>query len=452
MERPGSGEVIEHTDPSTGSVVTAFRLAVEADIEEALAATRHAQPAWARTSIEARQTVLRRIAAATAAGVDDTAQIAAVESGSPIGPGAPAAGPIPAASFQKCAYRLEAIEGEVQPVYPADGFDYTRQEPDGVVGIITSTVMPFAGAAAAVAAAVAAGNAVVVVASAAAPFTPVRLARLCLEAGLPDGVVNVVVGEPSLADVVAHDPRVDKIVVSGDVDQGRRALVAAANQVRPVLLHLRGTSIDIVFADADIATAAASIRRVLVSGAATGIDPPTRILVDEIRRDELIAHLVGEFESLRLGPAESVLTEIGPRPTRDQLASAVQLRHEIEESGVEMIGGHRGDPDLPPGWYVPPALAIGTDQPDVTSPDHLALLLTVLTFRDHDPLPLMASDPPMTTVARLHTTSLARVHGVAREFPARLIVAGDDRALVRPAQPAVDDFLRLKNVYVDLSA
>jgi aldehyde dehydrogenase (NAD+) len=341
------------------------------------------------------------------------------------------------------------------------GFDYIRREPDGVVGILASSVAPFASAAAALAAAVAAGNCVVMIASGAAPFTPIRLAQLCHLAGLPPGVVNVVVGDEELATQLACRQGLDKICVSGSSADGRRTLVAAASQVRPVLLQLQGMSVDLVFPDADLAAVAASICRALVAASAAGRDVPSRVVVADSCHDDLVACLINELQRLVVGPACSPDTDVGPRPTAAHLERLAAAWARVEQAGGRVFSGARpsdvvngGRPSgvHAGGWFAWPALATGLGAGEVAGFEDLGVLLSVIPFNCEEDAIALASAAPHTTLARLHTTNLERTHTVTAEIPVPAVVVGLDD-IDRGSQPfTVDDFLHRKNVFVDLSA
>jgi aldehyde dehydrogenase (NAD+) len=249
-----SADRFEHVNPATGQVQADIVMAGPDEVDRAVASTVAAQKVWWAWRPDERRNALLRLAALVRADGDEVAQILALEAGIPItmATGLPRRG---GDYLEYYAGYADKIEGAVIPIFPEQAFDYTLPEPYGVVAAISTWNGGISSLCRKGGAALAAGNGVVVKAMELAPFSAVRFGELALRAGMPPGLVNVIVGGPEAGAALVGHPDIAKVSFTGGVATARKILATAAETITPVVLELGGKSGSIVFADADLAAA-----------------------------------------------------------------------------------------------------------------------------------------------------------------------------------------------------
>ncbi|MCW2999591.1 MAG: NAD-dependent aldehyde dehydrogenase [Solirubrobacterales bacterium] len=297
-------------DPATEEPFAEIQLADAAETDAAVAAAKAALPRWRSMAPGDRATLLRRVATAVAEHQEELAQLESRNVGKPIGDARGEVGMV-AATFAYYAGAPERLLGQTIPV--AGGIDVTFREPIGVVGLITPWNFPLAIAAWKLAPALAAGNTVVLKPSELTPLTSLRLAGILLEAGVPEGVFNVVVGTgPICGERLVTHPDVGKVAFTGSTAVGRRIGALAAETVTRVTLELGGKSANIVFGDADLEAAAAAAPSAVFANAGQDCCARSRILVERSAYDRFAGLLADAVGRLRVGDPRSEETEVGP--------------------------------------------------------------------------------------------------------------------------------------------
>src|SRR6266568_3878112 len=305
-------------EPATETLLAEVAEASVEDADRAVARAKAAYPAWRAVSPGDRAKLLRRFANAVADDAGKLAELEARNVGKPISDARGEVGMV-VDVFNYYAGAPERLFGKTIPV--AGGVDMTFREPLGVVALIVPWNFPIAISSWKVAPALAAGNTVVLKPAGLTPLTAIELGRIALEAGLPEGVLNVVVGAGRVVgERLVEHPDVAKIAFTGSTAVGRRIGELAAQTIKRVTLELGGKSANIVFADADLEAAAASAPLAVFGNAGQDCCARSRILVQADALDRFLELLEAHVKALRVGDPLDEATEMGPLISADHRA------------------------------------------------------------------------------------------------------------------------------------
>src|SRR5512132_3641983 len=347
--------MIEVLEPATAQVMAELPQAGIEETDAAVARAKQAFPAWRAISPDDRSSLLNRLANALEGHLDELARLEARNAGKPINDARGEMGMV-VDTFRYYAGAPERLLGKTIPV--AGGIDMTFREPLGVVGLITPWNFPLVIASWKVAPALAAGNTIVLKPAELTPLTALELERIALEAGLPEGVLNVVAGPGSVCGrrLVEH-PDVAKIAFTGSTEVGRRIAESAAATIKRVTLELGGKSANVVFADADLEAAAGAAPLAVFGNAGQDCCARSRILVERSALDRFMEALEDAVDAMRVGDPLDEDTAMGPlisAERREEVASFV-----TGDAPVAI----RGDaPDGPGYWFPPTVLGpVGND-------------------------------------------------------------------------------------------
>src|SRR4051812_35199840 len=312
-------------EPATEAVLAEIPRADADAADAAVARAKAAFPAWRAVAPADRARLLHRLADALAGELEELARLEARNAGKPIVSARGEIGMV-VDTFRYYAGAPERALGDTTPV--AGGVAMTFREPLGVVALITPWNFPLTIASWKLAPALAAGNVVVLKPAELTPLTALAFERIALEAGLPEGVVNVVAGPGSTvgARLVEH-PGVAKVAFTGSTEVGRLIAASAAQTIKRVTLELGGKSANIVFADADVAAAAAAAPGGVFDNAGQGCCARSRILVERSALDEFMAALEPAVHAVRVGDPLDESTVMGPLISashREKVASYVE--------------------------------------------------------------------------------------------------------------------------------
>src|SRR5215208_4284466 len=291
--------MLEVLNPATEEVVESLEPATECDADAAIARAREAFPVWRDVEPADRSRLLRRLADALDSEQENLARLESKNTGKPIGDSRAEMGMV-AETFYYYAGMPEKLLGDTIPV--SGGVDVTFREPLGVVGLIVPWNFPLTIASWKMAPALAAGNTLVLKPAELTPLTAIEFERIALEAGIPEGVVNVVVGPGSTAGqrLVEH-PDVAKVAFTGSTEVGRSIAATAARTIKRVTLELGGKSANVVFADADIAAAAAAAPGAVFGNAGQDCCARSRILVERAALDAFMEAFEEAVEAITVG-------------------------------------------------------------------------------------------------------------------------------------------------------
>ncbi len=340
---------LEVLEPATEAVLEAVPRADIADVDAAVARAKAAYPAWRALAPADRARLLRRLADAVAEHREELAVIEARNAGKPIGD-ARGEMDMVAETLGYYAGAPERLLGDSIPV--GGGQAFTVREPLGVVGLIVPWNFPLVIAGWKLGPALAAGNTVVLKPAELTPLSALRFEQIAVEAGLPEGVLNVVVGPGSSCGrrLVEH-PDVAKIAFTGSTEVGRGIAAGAAATIKRVTLELGGKSPNIVFADADLEAAAAAAPGAVFGNAGQDCCARSRILVQSSVLDEFMGHLESAVTGIRVGDPLDEATEMGPLISADQRASVSSY---LEDGQSVAIRGSA--PEGPGFWFAPTVL------------------------------------------------------------------------------------------------
>jgi acyl-CoA reductase-like NAD-dependent aldehyde dehydrogenase len=439
-------------NPATEETITELEQAGVEQADEAVARAKAAFPAWRAVPPPGRARLLRRLAALVEEHGEELARIESENVGKPIA-GARAEVGMVAEVFHFYAGAVDKHYGETIPV--AGGVDMTFREPLGVVGLIVPWNFPLNIASWKLGPALACGNTVVLKPAELTPLSAVRLSELALEAGIPEGVVNVLVGKGSVVGnrLVAH-PDVAKIGFTGSTEVGREVMRGAADTIKRVTLELGGKSANVVFADADLEKAAAAAPYAVFDNAGQDCCARSRIFVQRSVYDRFLGLLVEATRGVKVGDPRLEETEMGP------LISA-----EHRERVASYVDGSvvfRGNAPEGPGFWFPPTLVEATNDDRVAREEVFGPVAAVIPFDEEADAIELANATPFGLSGSIWTRNGARALRVARGIDSGVLSVNSNSS-VRVATPfggfkqsgfgrelgmhALEGYSEVKNVY-----
>jgi betaine-aldehyde dehydrogenase len=421
-----------------------------------VARAKAAFPAWRDLDPARRAAILRAIGDATEARLEDLAQLESRNVGKPISDSRGEVGMV-ANVFRYYAGAPERLLGDTIPV--AGGIDMTFREPMGVVGMIVPWNFPLAIASWKIAPALAAGCTVVLKPAELTPLTAVELERIALEAGLPKGVLNVVVGPGRVVGerLVAH-PDVAKIAFTGSTEVGRRIGEVASQSIKRVTLELGGKSANVVFADADLERAAASAPLAVFGNAGQDCCARSRILVERSAVDRFLELLEPAVRDLRVGDPLEDATQMGPLISADQREKVSSY---VDAGAPIAI---RGDAPEGRGFWFPPTVLCPVSNDDRAAREEIfGPVASVIPFEDEADAVRIANDTIYGLSGSIWTQNGARALRVARALETGTISINSNTS-VRVTTPfggfkqsgvgrelgphALEHYTELKNVFM----
>jgi acyl-CoA reductase-like NAD-dependent aldehyde dehydrogenase len=447
-------------EPATEAVLQEVARAGPEDVDRAVARAAAAFPAWRAVSPADRATLLRRLSDTVREHREELAQLEARNAGKPIGD-ARGEMDMVAQVFSYYSGAPERLLGDTIPV--AGGQAWTVREPLGVVGLIVPWNFPLTIAAWKMGPALAAGNTVVLKPAELTPLTALRFAELCLEAGLPEGVVNVVVGPGSSCGrrLVEH-PDVAKIAFTGSTEVGRAIAAGAAQTIKRVTLELGGKSPNIIFADADLARAAAAAPGAVFGNAGQDCCARSRILVQAGAVDEFMAELEGAVTAIRVGDPLDESTEMGPLISASHLAGVSSFVD--DDSPVAFTGGAPSGPGF---WFAPTVLCPVDPDSRAAREEIFGPVAVVIPFDDEEEAIRLANDTIYGLSASIWSGDGGRALRVARALDAGVLSINSNTS-VRVATPfggfkqsgygrelgphALDAYTEVKSIFFATSA
>ena len=398
-------------NPATEEPIAELEQAGVAETDEAVARAKAAFPAWRTVAPGDRARLLRRLATLVEENVEELARIESRNVGKPISGARGEIGMV-AQVFHYYAGAIDKHFGETIPV--AGGVAATFREPLGVVGLIVPWNFPANIASWKLGPALACGNTVVLKPAELTPLSAIRIGELCLEAGIPEGVVNVLVGKGSVVGqrLIEH-PDVAKIAFTGSTEVGRLVMEGAAGTIKRVTLELGGKSANVIFEDADLERAAAAAPYSVFDNAGQDCCARSRILVQRSVYERFLELLIAATQGLKVGDPSLDETEMGP------LVSAAH--RETVASFVEAEPLFQGDVPEGRGFWFPCTIVEATNNDRVAREEVFGPVVAVIPFEDEADAIRIANDTPYGLSGSIWTRDGARALRVVRAVDAGVL-------------------------------
>ena len=393
-----SGETFESEDPSTGEIFATVAKAGKEDVDRAVGAARKAfdEGPWPAMKGRERAKHLLAIADGVKKAAGELAELESRDSGGTIRKSKNADIGMAISTFRVFA-EIAAREEDQSPLpMQPISTNYIRREPIGVCAAVTPWNFPLQMAAWKIAPAIAAGNSVILKPASYTPLSSIELGRIALDAGLPEGVVNVLPGPGAAAgeELISH-PGVDKVAFTGSTEVGIRIMQLASGTVKKCTLELGGKSPSIVLDDVDLDYAVDGVLWGIFFHQGQVCSAGSRLFVHRGLEDEFVATLVKRAEELKVGPALDASSEMGPVVARSQLETVERYVELGKEEGAEVaaggeravVDGHEG------GYYYRPTILTGVDNSmKVAQEEIFGPVLVVIPFEDDEHAVAMAND------------------------------------------------------------
>ncbi len=429
-----SGARFDVYDPSTGDVIAAV---ADGTVQDAIAAVDAADAAavgWAATAPRARAEILRSAFELMTARKDELARLISLENGKAL---TDAAGEVAYAAEFFRWYSEEAVRAEGTVMTAPSGANriLVVQQPVGIAVLVTPWNFPAAMATRKIGPALAAGCTCILKPASDTPLTALAMAAILAEAGVPDGVVNVLPSRSSgkVVSAMLHDPRVRKVSFTGSTEVGRMLLAEAADQVVNTSMELGGNAPFLVFADADLDAALDGAMVAKMRNAGEACTAANRFYVEASVAPEFSRQLAERMAALRVGPGVDEQTQVGPLVNEDAVAKVDELvTAAVADGAAAITGGTRPDGT---GWYYPPTVLSDVRPASAILREEIfGPVAPIVTFTDEAEAIRLANDTEFGLVAYLYTGDLARGLRVSEALEAGMI--GLNRGLVSdPAAP-----------------
>ncbi|WP_417621228.1 aldehyde dehydrogenase family protein [Parasphingorhabdus sp.] len=467
-EEGGSGQAACHIYPGTGSVTREIRMAGPADVDRAAEAARVAFPAWRSMPGDKRRNLFFKLAALLEAKAGEFGPSLIAENGS-LAMVAPYIGHDAAQKFRYFGGWADKIHGRTIPMWGAPAHDYVSYEPYGTIGIIIPWNGPLFAATMVLAPALAAGNCVVLKSPDLAPYSAMMLVELMLEAGFPEGVVNLVTGGADVGEAMVTHPGIDKIEFIGSGATASKILTNAAPSLKPVGLELGGKSAVIIFEDADLQLAAQKGLTGAVSANGQGCVNGTRLLVQRSIYEPYLQMLTSMAGHINVGDPYDPATTMGPVISETALQRIVgMVERGVDQGGRLVCGGERLGGDHGDGYYLPvTVLADIANDSEIAQNEVFGPVLVVTPFDTEDEAIALANATDYGLGAYVHTQNLRRAHHVTGQLEAGMIHVNGSGEAMQPNCPfggfkrsghgrlggveGLQEFLQPKNIWMNLA-
>ena len=465
-----SGETLATLNPHDNSVIADVAMAGRADIDKAVAAAARAFPAWSRMAAADRGRILLKLADLIEANTEELARLESLDTGHPLRDSRSLDVPRTAACFRYFGGMADKFQGDVVPV-EAGFLNYLLREPVGVVGQVVPWNFPLMFTSWKMAPALAAGNCIVMKPAEITPLSSLKIAELMSEAGMPDGVVNIVPGLGSVAgQYIAEHDGIAKVAFTGSTATGRRIVQASAGNLKKVQLELGGKGANIVFDDANLVAAVNGSAWAIFHNQGQACIAGSRLMLHERIADEFLDKFTALARSIRLGNPMDATTEMGPLTSalhRDRVLSYVSVAR--EQDGIVVSGGKAPTaPELSRGCYVEPTIVKARSYRDrVAQEEVFGPFVTVLTFKDDAQAMQIANGTDYGLGSGLWTGNLQRAHKAARDLKAGMVWINSYKR-VNPGSPfggvgqsgygremgfdAMREYTQVKSVWVNVDA
>lgn len=419
-----SGKTFATINPATGEPITQVYEASEMDVDLAVQAARKAlEGPWKKLSASDRGKILWKIGDLILKYAEELSYLETLDSGKTIFESSKIDIPHTADVFHYYAGWADKIQGETIPV-KGNFFNYTLREPVGVVGQIIPWNFPLSLASWKVAPALACGNTVILKPAEQTPLTALKLGEICQEAGVPDGVVNVLTGHgPTTGAALVKHPGVDKIAFTGSYITGQEIMRTASQTLKKVSLELGGKSPNIVLADSDIEPAIRGTLNGIFYNKGEVCSAGSRLFVQEEIHDQFMEKLVEKANGLKVGDPFDPKTRVGPLVSEEQMKKVLSyIESGKKEKAKLLTGGETANVGNGKGYFVKPTIFDEVDnQMKIAQEEIFGPVLATLRFKDIDEVIQKANQTIYGLAAAVWTKDIKKAHLLAKELKAGTI-------------------------------
>lgn len=464
---PQSEETFATVNPATGQTIAQVAHADAADVDRAVKAAHeaHQSGVWRNKPAAERSLILNKFADLLQENLTGMAALETEDNGKPINESTFVDLPMSIDCFRYYASAARMLAGQATPVPGA--LTYTLKEPVGVCGQIIPWNFPILMASWKLAPALAAGNTIVLKPAEQTPLTALRLAELLQQAGVPDGVVNVVTGDGRTGEALVKHPLVDKIAFTGSTEVGRQVMANAAPMLKRVSLELGGKAPNVVFEDADLEQAVNGALFAIFFNQGQICTAGSRLFVQESIYDAFMDKLLNKIASLRVGDPTQNTTQIGALVSEEQYEKVSRYLQIGQDEGAKLAFGGKLLRDELKGLFVQPTIFTDVNnQMRIAQEEIFGPVLSVIRFKDEDHAAQLVNDSPYGLVSAIWSTNIKRAHNFARRIQAGYVWINTYNVL--PVElpfggykqsgfgrelgfGALDMYTETKSVYVELS-
>jgi len=409
-------------NPSTGKIIREVPLASELDLEKALSAARRAfdTGAWPKFSFAERKNFLLKISQGILDQAGELANLETLNTGKPIKESTFMDIPSSAKTFEYIADNFEKYLQEESPQLGPEAECRLLREPLGVVVLIVPWNYPLLIACWKLASALAAGNTVILKPSSLTPLTVLELGKIISAAGLPEGVVNIVVGSgEQIGKTLCSDQRVDMISFTGSNEVGKKIIEYSASNVKKLSMELGGKSASIILADANLEVATNSALASIFLNQGQMCTAMSRILVDAKIYDQFVAGFVEKAKRIKLGRGDDFETQIGPLISDSQRKKLISFMEKAKLKGAKVLCGGKipEDPSLKNGFFFEPAVITDArPEADIFQQEVFGPVACINKFFNEDEAVDLANDSSFGLAACIWTKDLGKAQNLAKRI------------------------------------
>jgi aminomuconate-semialdehyde/2-hydroxymuconate-6-semialdehyde dehydrogenase len=420
---PRSGNYIDNYEPATGKVYSLIPDSDEKDVEDAVAAAEEAFKTWSVTSRDKRSEILLKISSLIESKLEELAKAESRDNGKPVMLAKTVDIPRAASNFHFFATAIEHFHTDAHPMEDT-GFNYTLREPVGIAGCISPWNLPLYLFTWKIAPAIAAGNCVVAKPSEVTPMTAFLLSEICIEAGLPAGVLNIIhgYGHKAGSAIVSH-PKIKAISFTGGTKTGADIARVASPMFKKISLELGGKNPNIIFNDCNFDNALKTTVQSSFANQGQICLCGSRVFIQRGIYDKFRDAFVERVKQLVPGDPSNEKTRMGAivsKPHMDKVLSYIELAK--QEGGKIICGGNVATPEGMTGWYIEPTVIEGlspycrTNQEEIFGP-----VVTLTPFDDEDEVVTYANSTEYGLSATIWTENLNTAHRVARKVHSGIV-------------------------------